>query len=240
MTTKERVRDEPNPVDIKDDRGVAEPRDRDLHDALVPHARTPRMCSAGRKAASHDTDDPWCEAAGSVPLVAARCHSPHAGDAPHGRRRRLPDVEAWWRWSRLATGLTLIVVLYFAVPVRAQTAGATISRLLISVLVLAALAYVVAVLVRLHLTVDDRRIDGLVLALAAGVLVFALGFYAIDLHDPRQIPGLHTRLDALYFAMSTVSTIGYGDVHAHGQLARAVVLVQMVFDVVVLTAAATT
>jgi hypothetical protein len=40
--------------------------------------------------------------------------------------------------------------------------------------------------------------------------------------------------------MSTVLTIGYGDVHAHGQLARGVVLVQMVFDVVVLAAGATT
>lgn len=149
-------------------------------------------------------------------------------------------MNAWWRWGRLATGLTLVVVLYFAVPVRVNTAQHVLARAVISVFVLAALACTIAFIVRLHLSIDDRRIDGLVLALAAGVLVFALGFYAIELHDPGQIPGLHTRVDALYFAMSTVSTIGYGDVHAHGQLARGVVLVQMVFDLVILTAAATT
>jgi voltage-gated potassium channel len=149
-------------------------------------------------------------------------------------------VNAWWRWGRLATGLTLVVVLYFAVPVDAGTAQRTVVRILISVLVLGALAYTVAVLIRLEFSADDRRIDGLVLAMAAGVLVFALGFYSIEMHDPGQIYGLHTKVDALYFAMTTALTVGYGDVHAHGQLARGVVLVQMVFDVVVLAAAATT
>jgi voltage-gated potassium channel len=148
-------------------------------------------------------------------------------------------VNPWWRWGRLATGLTLVVALYFSVPVRSDTAHSGV-RIVVSVLVLVALSYVVAVLVRLQLSADDRRIDGLVLALATGILVFALGFYVIEVHDPGQIRGLHTRLDALYFAMTTVLTIGYGDVHAHGQLARAVVLVQMVFDVVVLAAATTT
>lgn len=134
----------------------------------------------------------------------------------------------------------LVVVLYFAVPVRADATHIMAVRITLSVLVLAALAYAVLFQVRLQLDADDRRVDGLVLALAVGVLVFALGFYAIEVHDPGQIPGLHTRLDSLYFTMSTVLTVGYGDVHAEGQLARGIVLVQMVFDVVVLAAAATT
>jgi len=167
-------------------------------------------------------------------------HSPVAGEVDTGRGRQVLDVNAWWRWGRLTTGLTLVVVLYFAVPVQGDAARTMAARIVISVLVLAALAYAVLIQVRLQLVVDDRRVDGLVLALAIGVLVFALGFYALELHDPGQIPGLHTRLDALYFTMSTVLTIGYGDVHAHGQLARGIVLVQMVFDVVVLAAAATT
>ena len=149
-------------------------------------------------------------------------------------------MNAWWRWGRLATALMLVVVLYFALPVRADTTHIMAVRITLSVLVLAALAYAVLFQVRLQLDADDRRVDGLVLALAVGVLAFALGFYAIEVHDPGQIPGLHTRLDALYFTMSTALTIGYGDVHAEGQLARGVVLVQMVFDVVVLAAAATT
>ena len=49
---------------------------------------------------------------------------------------------------------------------------------------------------------------------------------------PSQIAGLHTRLDSLYFATTTLATVGTGDVHAAGQVARALVLVQMIFNVV--------
>ena len=40
--------------------------------------------------------------------------------------------------------------------------------------------------------------------------------------------------------MTTLLTIGFGDIHAAGQAARALVLVQMVFNVVIIATAATT
>ncbi len=40
--------------------------------------------------------------------------------------------------------------------------------------------------------------------------------------------------------MTTLLTIGYGDIHAAGQAARALVLVQMVFNVAILATASTT
>ena len=149
-------------------------------------------------------------------------------------------MNAWWRWGRLTTALVLVVALFFAVPVRSDPTDSMVVRCTISALMLAALAYAIVIQIRHQLDADDRRIDGLVLAVALGVFVFALGFYVIAQRSPSEIAGLHTRLDALYFTMSTVLTIGYGDVHAEGQMARGVVLVQMVFNVVVLAAAATT
>ena len=41
-----------------------------------------------------------------------------------------------------------------------------------------------------------------------------------------QIPGLETRLDSIYFTVTTLSTVGFGDIAAHSQGARAVVTVQ--------------
>jgi len=98
------------------------------------------------------------------------------------------------------------------------------------------------VLWQVLLQVEDpnRRVDGLLLALVVGVLCFALVFYRVEISDPGQIAGLSTRLDSLYFTMSTLLTIGYGDVHAVGQLARGLVLVQMIFNVVVIATAAST
>ena len=51
---------------------------------------------------------------------------------------------------------------------------------------------------------------------------------------------LQTKTDALYFAVTTLTTVGFGDVHAQGQVARGLIIVQMVFNVVVLTRAAQT
>jgi hypothetical protein len=62
-------------------------------------------------------------------------------------------------------------------------------------------------------------------------MVFALGFYALEEHSPEQIRGMNTRTDALYFTVSTLATVGFGDVHAVGQLARGLVILQLVFNV---------
>ena len=44
---------------------------------------------------------------------------------------------------------------------------------------------------------------------------------------------MHTRVDALYFTLATMATVGYGDIHAEGQVARAMVCAVIAFDVVV-------
>jgi voltage-gated potassium channel len=66
------------------------------------------------------------------------------------------------------------------------------------------------------------------------VVVFFAALYVV-LED--QMSGLDTRLDGLYFAVTTLSTVGYGDITATGQGARAVVIVQMLFDLIIVTSA---
>lgn len=97
----------------------------------------------------------------------------------------------------------------------------------------------------LNLLVGDiRRIHLNPIALRASVLgvmvvevlaLFALTYLAISQY-PGQIVGMATPLDALYFTMTTLMTIGFGDIAAEGQFARGTVLVQMFFSVLVLSA----
>ncbi len=54
---------------------------------------------------------------------------------------------------------------------------------------------------------------------------------------PGQFAQLHDKTDALYFNVSTLATVGFGDVHPVGQLARAAVTLQIVFNLVFLGAA---
>nr|WP_246391165.1 potassium channel family protein [Nocardioides soli] len=72
------------------------------------------------------------------------------------------------------------------------------------------------------------------------VLAFALAFYRLATSYPGEIVGLETRLDSLYFTMTTLLTVGYGDIHAQGQVARGLVLVAMVFNVLVIATAVST
>ena len=64
-------------------------------------------------------------------------------------------------------------------------------------------------------------------------MAFSLAFFLLELVSPGQIADLHTRTDALYFTLSTMATVGYGDVHAEGQVARALVSAVIAFDIVV-------
>ena len=58
---------------------------------------------------------------------------------------------------------------------------------------------------------------------------FAAVYYGMN-HAHDQFRGIDTRIDALYFTVTTLSTVGYGDITAVSQTARVAVTVQMVFD----------
>ena len=140
----------------------------------------------------------------------------------------------------MVTIVLLLLALYFAVPVETDPWGGPVLRTVLAVLILAALAAAVILQVRLSLADEDRHLDGLIAAIAAVWIVFALAFYLLAIHQPGQVAGLETKLDSLYFTASTMLTVGYGDVHATGQLARGLVLVQMLFDVVFVAIAVAT
>jgi hypothetical protein len=80
------------------------------------------------------------------------------------------------------------------------------------------------------------RVRSLVTLLYPLVALFALAYYLIQRNDPTQFDGLVTRTDSLYFTVITLGTIGYGDVHAVGQVARVVTMIQVALDLVVIGA----
>lgn len=149
-------------------------------------------------------------------------------------------MSPWRRVVRLAAAVTLLCLVYFTVPLTRDIGRGEVAQIAFGFVALGLLGFMVVWEVRQQLIDDNRTIDRLALAMAVAVMGFALGFYVMAQRDPTQIEGLNTRLDSLYFTMTTLLTIGYGDIHATGQGARALVLVQMVFNVAILTTATTT
>jgi nitrate reductase gamma subunit len=71
--------------------------------------------------------------------------------------------------------------------------------------------------------------EAIVLLVTMLVLGFASVYFAMDV-DQEQFEGLSTRLDAVYYTVTTLATVGYGDIHPVAQPARAVVTAQMLLN----------
>lgn len=147
------------------------------------------------------------------------------------------------RWQRVFRDVGLIgvaLVVYLVLPVDFRSGSNVVEHGVVSLVAIGLVGALVLWQVLLQVDDPNRRIDGLLLSLVAGVLVFALAFYRLQLEDGSQFLGMSTRVDALYFTMTTLLTVGYGDINAAGQMARVMVLLQMVFNVVVIATAAST
>lgn len=133
--------------------------------------------------------------------------------------------------------LFLLTVGFYLLPVRSSEGVEGYARLAVS---LAALGLLVVVLrgqatrSRQSLSPGMRRVQGLLAALYVLVLGFALAYAAVAALLEGQVAGIHDRTDALYFSVSIVSTVGFGDIHAVGTVARLLVTVHMLFNLVYL------
>ena len=72
---------------------------------------------------------------------------------------------------------------------------------------------------------------GLPVAVCLVLVVFS-AIYFVAARGPGAFAGLSTKTDSLYFTVTTLSTVGYGDIHPVGQQPRIVVTVQILFDLV--------
>lgn len=176
--------------------------------------------------------------------------TPHGGDAagPGRGPGESPGVAApggdppTHRAGRGTLSLVSVLAIYYAVPVGALPSGIgiviSVAALLGGVTLLGWLT--VRQVQRLaRRTADEAvRLDSLVFLVVVVVPMFALGFFALNDADPDQFVSLDTKTDALYFALSTLATVGFGDVHAEGQLARGLVTLQIAFNLVIVATAA--
>ncbi|MEV4710306.1 ion channel [Micromonospora sp. NPDC049374] len=149
--------------------------------------------------------------------------------------KQKPDHRSVRRRTSLACGLLFLT--YFLVPVESDPNPTRLGlRIVLTLVILGVVAWLVTSQVRRQIVAATREraappMAHLILALMTGLLAFALADYVIARVAPSQFVNLETRVDALYFALATLTTIGYGDVHANGQLGRVLVCAQMVFSI---------
>jgi voltage-gated potassium channel len=149
---------------------------------------------------------------------------------------RATDKHPSWALAGAVGLVVFATAVYFAVPIPGRMREASWALLFSCGVVVLGVLILLAIR-RLLRAGEGARIRGLALLLVLTVLWFSWIEDALA-GLPGQFADLHTKVDSLYFNVSTLSTVGFGDVHAAGQLARAAVTVQIVFNLVFIGAAA--
>ncbi len=140
-------------------------------------------------------------------------------------------------FAHTAVVLVLLTAGYYVLPLRASDAPGTLLRVLVSAVLLAGLGWVLRRQVhrsRRTLRPVYQRIQWLLAAMYLLMLGFALLYAGIARFAPAQFVGIDDRTDALYFSVTLVSTVGFGDVHPAGTVAQLAATVHMVFNLVFL------
>jgi voltage-gated potassium channel len=154
-------------------------------------------------------------------------------ELPPAKRRRLILRGA----LRGLLTLTVLVVLYYTLPYRSWN-GDTALRLLAGLLVFAGIT------VWQVRTIAGSRYPALKAAQALGLvlplylLVFASTYYLMERASAANFSMPLTRTDALYFTVTVFSTVGFGDIVPRSEVARIVLIVQMLGDLALLGAGA--
>ena len=129
------------------------------------------------------------------------------------------------------------LVVYALIPIRAETA------LAIAVSGMVGLVLLAGVFVwRLREIATSARpviaaVEALCLVFGLFLCLFAFVYASLSVDDPTRFTEPLNKVAAIYFSVTIMATVGFGDISAVGDLTRSMVTVQMVLDLLLIGAA---
>ncbi|KUN78548.1 potassium channel family protein [Streptomyces griseoruber] len=72
-----------------------------------------------------------------------------------------------------------------------------------------------------------RAVESLAAVVTLFALLFATSYFLLERATPGSFTEPLTRTDALYFALTVISTVGFGDITARTETARVMTMIQM-------------
>jgi voltage-gated potassium channel len=154
-----------------------------------------------------------------------------ASDIADLSRRELRRVATRTLARSMVIG-TIVLAAYFALPLSSDATARAGVFLGVSMIALVAIGWW-----HLRSVVNSpvpriRSIAALITTLPLFLVVFATAYLMLSDSDIASFSERLTRLDALYFALTVFTTVGFGDITPATQLARAATMLQMAADLV--------
>jgi len=132
--------------------------------------------------------------------------------------------------ARTAVVTGTVVAVYVTAPLGQRPVGSIAAQLLLE------LAALVLVLVWQIRSVGRsphpvlRGVESLVVTVPLLVLTFAATYVVVDHNSPGSFSEALSRLDAAYFSVTVLATVGFGDITPLTEAARSLVMAQMLVD----------
>jgi hypothetical protein len=153
---------------------------------------------------------------------------PGHGDRTPRRRQLLLAA------ARALLTSTALLVVYLRLPLDGDFSAGTLVVLLVGVLALGLLVawQVRAIMYAPHPAL--RAVEAIALVLPLFLLLFAATYVVLSGSDPDAFTEPLDRIDSLYFVVTVFATVGFGDISALSAVARVLVTVQMIGDLVLI------
>jgi len=141
-------------------------------------------------------------------------------------------------WSLIRVVITGIgmLVFYFLLPFAEVTPFESIARVVVGVAILVAGVWFQLRSIMKSSRPQLRALESVGLSFWLLVIVFAIIYMSLSTALPLSFSEQLTNVGALYYAVSILTTVGFGDISAVSDVARLVVVLQMLLGLLLLGA----
>ena len=131
--------------------------------------------------------------------------------------------------------IAAMLVLYVVVPLDGDAIGLTVvATAIVGLLVFGGVFVHQVRRIRRSSTPTLTAVEALVLVYGTFLLQFAVLYVAVSSVDPSAFDEPLNRVAGIYLSITVLSTVGFGDITASSDLARILVSVQMIADIVLI------
>jgi hypothetical protein len=147
---------------------------------------------------------------------------------------RLSPAQIAWLALRVGGSITILMTAYFLLPLDRTSEAVAVTILILGLVAFTALVSFQALQITRSPFPGVRAAESLAVSVPFFLLLFAATYVVLAAISPESF-GVHlSHTDALYFSVTVLSTVGFGDITAKSETARLVVTGQMITDLVVL------